>query len=409
MSLPPVGHVVIVGAGQAGFSMAIELRKLQFPGRISLLGQEPYAPYQRPPLSKSFLLGAGSPESLLLMPPQRLQEAKIDFVAGARVLAIDRSNSRVHLADGDAIHYDRLALATGGVNRHLPIPGAQGSNVVSLRTVDDAMRLRAHLAQGRRLVIVGGGFIGLEVAAMAVKAGLSVVVLEAQPRVLSRVTAPEVSAFFESAHRKAGADIRTNAQVAALIGEPVVREVMLADGSTLPADLVLVGIGTRPDTRLAEDAGLDVQDGILVDAFARTSDPNIVAAGDCTQQLNALTQRRVRLESIQNANDQARTAAATLSGQARPNDAVPWFWSDQGELKFQAAGLSVGHDHTVLRGNPDHCAFSLFYFRANRLVAVDSVNRPTDHLLARRWIAQGVSLDPQKLADESISLGTVLS
>lgn len=409
MSSPPVGHVVIVGAGQAGYSMAIELRKLQFPGRISLLGREPYGPYQRPPLSKSFLLGESSPESLSLISPLRLREAKIDFIAGACVRAIDRPNSRVLLADGDTVHYDRLALATGGVNRRLPIPGAQGSNVISLRTLGDAMRLRMHLSQGRKLVIVGGGFIGLEVAAVAVKAGLSVVVLEAQPRVLSRVTAPEVSVFFESAHRKAGVDIRTNAQVAALIGEPVVREVVLADGATLPADLVLVGIGTTPDTRLAEDAGLDVQDGILVDAFARTSDPNIVAAGDCTQQLNALVQRRVRLESIQNANDQARTAAATLSGQARPNDAVPWFWSDQGELKFQTAGLSVGHDRTVLRGNPDHCAFSLFYFRTNRLVAVDSVNRPTDHMLARRWIAQGVSPDPQKLADESISLGAVVS
>lgn len=408
MSSPTVSHVVIVGAGQAGYSMAIELRKLQFPGRVSLLGQEMHAPYQRPPLSKSFLMGGGSPESLSLILPERLQEAKIDFIAGAHAVAIDRPNSRVLLADGGAIHYDRLALATGGVNRHLPIPGARSSNVISLRTVDDAMRLREHWVQGRRLIIVGGGFIGLEVAAVAAKAGLSVTVVEAQSRVLSRVTAPEVSAIFESAHRKAGVDIRTNTQVAALVGAPVVREVVLADGSRLPTDLVLVGIGTTPDTRLAEEASLDVQDGILVDAFARTSDPNIVAAGDCTNQLNALAQRRVRLESIQNANDQARTAAATLSGQARPYDAVPWFWSDQGELKFQAAGLSVGHDRRVLRGNPDHCAFSLFYFRADRLVAVDSVNRPQDHMLARRWIAQGVPLDPRKLADESISLGAAV-
>jgi len=397
-------HVVIVGAGQTGGAIAIELRKLRYPGRITMIGQEAYPPYQRPPLSKAYLAGDMTREKLLLIPEQRLDAMGIEFVGGTDVLSIDRQRKSVLLADGRSIPYGRLALATGGQNRQLPLPGADRPNVLSLRTIEDTDRILLHWKPGARLAIVGGGFIGLEVAAAAARAGLQVTVLEAMPQILSRVTVPEVSRFFEQEHRAAGVTIKTSANVVGLEGIPNVSQVLLEDGSRIDVDLVLVGIGLSPNTHLAEDSGLECGDGIIVDEFAQTSDPHIVAAGDCANHPSAYAQRRLRLESVQNATDQARTAAATLCGQLKSYNAIPWFWSDQYDLKLQTVGLCAGHDCQVMRGNPASRSFSMFYFIAGRLIAADNVNRVQEHMWARRLIAQGARLDLGRVANESIDL-----
>ena len=397
-------HVVIVGAGQTGGAIAIELRKLRYPGRITMIGQEAYPPYQRPPLSKAYLAGDVTREKLLLIPEQRLDAMGIEFVGGTDVLSIDRQRKSVLLADGRSIPYRRLALATGGQNRQLPLPGADRPNVLSLRTIEDTDRILLHWKPGARLAIVGGGFIGLEVAAAAARAGLQVTVLEAMPQILSRVTVPEVSRFFEQEHRAAGVTIKTSANVVGLEGIPNVSQVLLEDGSRIDVDLVLVGIGLSPNTHLAEDSGLECGDGIIVDEFAQTSDPHIVAAGDCANHPSAYAQRRLRLESVQNATDQARTAAATLCGQLKSYNAIPWFWSDQYDLKLQTVGLCAGHDCQVMRGNPASRSFSMFYFIAGRLIAADNVNRVQEHMWARRLIAQGARLDLGRVANESIDL-----
>jgi 3-phenylpropionate/trans-cinnamate dioxygenase ferredoxin reductase subunit len=398
------GRVVIIGAGQAGCTIAIELRKLGYPGSITMLGAEPHPPYQRPPLSKAYLAGKVASEKLMLMPEQRRQDADIEFLGGVEVLEIDRQRKTVLLAKGRSISYDQLALTTGGRNRCLPLPGADRCNVMSLRSIEDAERIREYWRPGTRLVIVGGGFIGLEAAAVAVTAGLRVTVLETLPHVLSRVTVPKVSSFYEQAHRAAGVTIQTNVQIDRFEGSPAVTHVVLTNGSCIEADLVLVGIGLIPNTDLAETAGLDCKNGILVNEFARTSDPLIVAAGDCANHPSAYAQSRLRLESVQNAVDQARTAAATLCGQSKPYNAVPWFWSDQYDLKLQVVGLSSGHDQWVIRGDTCSRSFSVFYFLSGRLIAADSVNRTQDHMLARRLIARGARPDPLKLADGSICL-----
>lgn len=402
------GRIVIIGAGQAGCTVATELRRLGYAGRIILLGAEPHPPYQRPPLSKAYLSGAATADKLMLLPEQRQRDANIEFLPGATVASIDRSTASLCMTDGQILSWDRLALTTGGRNRRLQLPGADGSNVFSLRSLDDANCLRAWWRPGTRLVIIGGGFVGLEAAAAAVSAGLHVTLLETAAHVLSRVTVPSVSKFFEQAHRAAGVNIHTGVQIARLEGAPTVSQVVLANGACFAADVVLVGIGMVPNTELAAAAGLECDNGILVDTCACTSDPRIVAAGDCTNHPSVYAQRRLRLESVQNAVDQARSAAASLCGLSRPYQTVPWFWSDQYDLKLQTAGLSSGHDQWVIRGDTRSRSFSVFYFRLGQLIAADSINRMQDHLLARRLIAQGASPDPHRMADESLTLSAAV-
>lgn len=401
-------RVVIVGAGQAGLSIATELRKLGHEGSITMIGSDPTPPYQRPPLSKAYLSGELSQEKLMLLPGQRYRDANIDCLSGVEVVEVDRRYRQARLSDDRLVSYDYLAFTTGGTNRPLMLAGANSPNVLSLRNIRDADLIRGYWKVGTRLVIIGGGFIGLEVAAVAVKQGLHVTILEAQPHVLSRVTIPQVSSFYEQVHRAAGVAVRTNVRIDRFEGSPMVAQVVLADGTYIDADLVLVGIGLIPNTSLAEAAGIECRDGILVDEFARTTDPNIVAAGDCTNHPSFYAQRRLRLESVQNAVDQGRTAAATIVGQPRPYNVVPWFWSDQYGLKLQVAGLSIGHDQFVIRGSPDKQSFSVFYFQSGRLIAADSINRMQDHLMARRLIAQRVCPDPLKISDESIHLNDLL-
>ena len=399
--------VVIVGAGQAGGESAAELRKLGFAGRIVILGEEPQPPYKRPPLSKAYLAGSVQESGLYVMQAVQLEKASIEFRGDARVVRIDRAAKTVHLADGTTQAYDKLVLATGGRARPLTVPGADAANVFPLRTITDVQGIRAHCSEGKRVVIVGGGFIGLEVAAVAIKLGLKVTVLEGLPRVLARVTAPEVSAFFERAHREAGVDLRTGAQMAGFEGSPVTA-VLLADGTRIACDFVGVGIGLIANTEVAQDAGVVVDNGIVVDEYAQTSDPDIVAAGDCTNHPSEFLGRRVRLESVQNAMEQGRAAARTLFGRVEPYRMVPWFWSDQYDLKLQMVGVSGTHDQLVLRGDPaTQRSFAAFYLKQGKLIAADTVSRPQDFMFAKKLVAEGAVLDPAQLADESIPLKTL--
>jgi 3-phenylpropionate/trans-cinnamate dioxygenase ferredoxin reductase subunit len=403
-----VQTIVIVGAGQAGGETAVELRKRGFAGRVVVIGEEPYVPYRRPPLSKAYLSGAIGDEGLYLMQPAALQKADIEFIGDVRVERIDRVTRQVLLSDGRAIGYDRLALTTGGRARALSLPGADKANVFTLRGIADVQAIKAHCAAGKRAVIVGGGFIGLEAAAVLIKLGLQVTVLEGLPRVLARVTAPEVSGFFERVHREAGVDLRTGVAIERFEGEPLVDTVLLGDGSRIACDFVIAGIGLIPSTGLAEGAGLVVDNGIVVDEFCRTSDPHIVAAGDCANHPNAHFGRRLRLESVQNAMEQGRAAAAALLDAPVAYGPVPWFWSDQYDLKLQMVGLSAGFDQLIVRGDLSGRAFAAFYLQDGHLIAADTVNRPQDFMFAKKLVATRARIDAAVLADDAIPLKTLL-
>jgi len=399
---------VIVGAGQAGAETAIELRKLGHPGRVLILGDEPQVPYKRPPLSKAYLAGTVAEESLYVMQRPQLEKVGIEVRTGVRVERIERAAKTLQLSDGSTQAYSKLALATGGRARMLTLPGADKPNVYPLRSIADVQAIRAHCQLGRRVVIIGGGFIGLEVAAVAVKLGLQVTVLESLPRVLARVTVPEVSAFYEQAHREAGVDLRTGVQISAFEGGETVTHVLLGDGTRIATDFIVVGIGLIANVELAQAAGLAVDNGIVVDDCTRTSDPDIVAAGDCTNHPNLHYGRRLRLESVQNAMEQGRAAAHALAGQPKPYDMVPWFWSDQYDLKLQMVGLSAGFDQFVLRGDPAKRAFAIFYLGDGRLIAADAISRPQDFMFAKRLVAMRAQVNPAQLADESIPLKSLV-
>lgn len=403
-------HYVIIGAGQAGAEVASSLRKRGFEGRITLIGEEQAPPYRRPPLSKAYFSGDATGDSLFVMKPEQLEKARIDFIGGVAVTAIDPAAHTVALADGRSIGYDRLALTTGGRPRPIPVAGADLDGVCLLRSIADVDAIRERCREGMHITIVGGGFIGLEVAASARKLGLDVTVVEALDRVLARVTAPVVSRFFERIHREAGVDLRTGIGVQAFEGDDGrVSRVTLGDGTHVDTDLVVVGIGLIPNTEIAEAAGLAVDNGIIVDECARTSDPDIVAAGDCANHPNRFAGGRTRLESVQNAMEQARVAAATMLGAEEVYEAVPWFWSDQYDCKLQMAGLSGGFDAIVLRGDPEsESRFSAFYLREGRLIAADSVGRPQDFMFAKKLVTAGIAPDPEQLADPDVPLKEML-
>ncbi|EMD24371.1 NAD(P)/FAD-dependent oxidoreductase [Amycolatopsis azurea] len=375
--------VLVVGAGQSGFGVATSLRDKGFDGRVVLIGDEPGLPYQRPPLSKGYLAGTAGDAQLRLRPEDFFAEKSIELIPG-RVASVDRDGAKVVLEDGSAHEYDHLVLATGSVNRVLPVPGSTLDGVFTLRTKDEADVLRAALESAENVVVVGGGFIGLEFAAHA---GRPVTIVEAQDRLMARVATPEVSAYFAALHEGAGHTILLGKGVAALRGEGRVTEVELSDGSLLPADLVLVGVGVEPRTRLAEEAGLAVANGVVVDEHLRTSDPKISAVGDCANFPCVQAGTATRLESVQNAVDQARAAAAVITGEPAPYDSLPWFWTDQLGAKLQIAGILTGAGETVVTGDREGGKFSVLSFRDGVLAGVESVNRPPDHIAARRLFA----------------------
>ena len=404
--------IVIVGAGQAGMQIAESLRQEGFSGTLTLCGEEPHPPYQRPPLSKKWLIEGGTTASLAVRGPAVMERLRIDLKLNSRVRAIDRSRRQVELADGSRLPYERLALATGSLPRTLPIPGASLPGVLALRGIADSRAIgeaiRRCVAEARPLVVVGGGFIGLEVAAAARKLGAEVTVLEGLPRLMSRVTAPVVSDSFARLHRSHGVQLMFGAQVAEIVGyEGHVAAVRTRDGQEYPAGCVVVGIGVDPDDLLARSAGLLCERGIVVDDCARTSDPMIAAAGDCTARRLG-DGELVRLESVQNAIEQGRSAAAALMGRERPFIAAPWFWSDQFEVKLQMVGLSRGYDQVVTRGDLEKPAYSAFYFRAGRLLAVDSLNRIPDHMQAKKLLDNGLSPTPEQAADPQFELPSLL-
>lgn len=406
---------IIVGAGHAAAELATNLRDHGWQGRILLIGDEPHLPYHRPPLSKAYLSGAATTEGLLIKPRATYEKANVGIITGVRVSRIDREASTAYLADGRTAHYDRLILATGGRPRQLPVPHIQqaesAGNFHYLRTLQDVDRIRRQFEPGMRLVIIGGGYVGLEVAAVAIQHGLQVTVLEALPRVLARVTAPELSAFYESRHRQAGVDIRTNTQVADVQLDPsgdAVSAVLCVGGSSVPADLVVVGIGLVPNVELAEDAGLAVDNGIMVDEFGQTSDPKIYAAGDCTNHPNPLLGRRLRLESVPNALEQARCVASSICGKPKAYASIPWFWSDQYQLKLKMVGLSQGYDQLVIRGTPESDSFAAFYLQDGYVLAADTVNRPAEFMLGKRLISERTRVDPARLADDGIPVKDLL-
>ena len=394
---------VIVGASHAGTQLALSLRQGGWTGRIVLVGDEPVNPYQRPPLSKDILSGAKSLENIPIRPASVLENAGIELILGRRVESIDRSAKTLSMDDGSTLAYDKLALTLGAHPATIPLTGSDKHGVHYLRNLADVEQIRPFIGQGEGAVIVGGGYIGLEAGAVLHQLGMRVTVLEALPRVLQRVTAPVVSAFYERLHDEEGVRVMTSSLVTSIEGELRVERVFCADGSEFDAGLVIIAVGVLPNTALAESAGLRVEDGILVDEFACTSDPDIVAAGDCTRHLNPIYHRRVRLESVQNAMDQAKTAAATLNGKPEPYHALPWFWSDQYDVKLQIAGLSQGYDNIVLRGDPEKGrSFAVFYFEGDRLLAVDAINRPGEFMLGKKLLMQGASVDKARLADDSI-------
>ena len=391
------GRALVVGASHAGVQVAAGLRQEGWAGEIIVVGDEPALPYQRPPLSKAYLAGKSSLDELAIRKPEFYDKHNIRLVQST-VTQVDRAARQLVLSDGQTMAYKGLALCTGGRARSLSVPGIDLPGIFYLRTFADVASIRASAAPGRHAVIVGGGYIGLETAASLRALGLEVTVLEAAERVLERVTAPEVSSFYERVHRNAGVVIRTGALVEAMAGDNHIREVVLAGGERIPADLVIVGVGLVPNTELAAEAGLQVEDGIVIDDLARTSDPRIVAAGDCASHRMARYDRLVRLESVPSAGAQAKTAAATLCGKERPIAALPWFWSDQYDLKLQIAGLNTGYDDLVLSGDPTRDRdFTCYYLQQGRLLAADCVNRPRDFMKAKQVISQGLDVDRDQL------------
>ena len=400
--------VVIIGAGQAGVQVALSLRQMGHAGGVTLIGDEPHPPYQRPPLSKAYLKGGMTADQLLLRPAEALAAQRIDLRTGLCITGIDRAVRQV-TGDGIALPYDALVIATGTRPRPLPLPGADLPGVLTLRGIGDADRLAAALEMADRVVIIGGGFIGLEVAATARLKGKAVTVVEAAPRVMARAVAPAVSSWFEAMHRGMGTTVLTGTGVAAVAGAARVEAVVLADGRRLPADLVLVGIGAVPNDDIARAAGLACPNGIATDTQGRTDDPAIWAAGDCALTPNPFAGGAVRLESVQNAIDQAKCVAAAILGGDRPHDAVPWFWSDQGNAKLQTTGLPLNADAHVLRGDPAEGRFTVFHLKHGAIIAADSVNMPADHMAARRLVTARAAVDPATLADPATPLKSLLS
>jgi 3-phenylpropionate/trans-cinnamate dioxygenase ferredoxin reductase subunit len=362
------------------------------------VGDEPYLPYQRPPLSKKFLAGELELERLFIRPAEFYAEAKVDVRLGVKANSIDRGARRVALSDGTTLPYSHLVLATGSSVRKLALPGSDLPGVFYLRDVKDVLAIQTHFKSGARAVIVGAGYIGLEVAAVAVKRGMQVTVLEMMDRVMSRVAAPVVSAFYEREHRSAGVDFRFKTAVSGFEGGSHVTGVRTSAG-LIPADFVVVGVGIQPVVDLALAAGLACANGIVVDEFGRTSDPQIFAAGDCTNHPSFLAERRLRLESVQNAIEQAKAAASAICGKPKPYTDVPWFWSDQYDLKLQIAGIADTSDEKVLRGDPASRKFAIFHLRQGVIASVECVNAAPEFMMGRQLIAKRARIAPERLAD----------
>jgi 3-phenylpropionate/trans-cinnamate dioxygenase ferredoxin reductase subunit len=401
--------VLIAGAGHAGFQLAASLRQHGYGGRVCLINDEAHLPYQRPPLSKAYLKGEGRPDSLMFRPDKFYRDQNIELI-GDRAVSIDRAAHKLLLASGASLDYGHLVLATGARNRLLDIPNANLEDVRYLCILDESEALRQRIATGRHVVVIGAGFIGLEFAATARIKGLEVDVVELGARVMARAVTAEISDYFQQRHTAAGIRIHLGVQATSIESDGTnVTGVSLSDGRHVPADLVVVGVGVLPNVELAGEAGLPVASGIIVDEQLLTSDPDISAIGDCALFASPRFGGSLRLESVQNASDHARCVAARLTGNAKPYDGQPWFWSDQGDDKLQIAGLTTGYDRVVVRGDPTQRSFSAFCYKAGQLVGVESVNRASDHVFGRKILGMNRSIGPEQAADMSFDLKAALT
>jgi 3-phenylpropionate/trans-cinnamate dioxygenase ferredoxin reductase subunit len=399
-----ISTILIIGGGQAGAQAVDTLRREGFAGRLVLIGDEPDLPYQRPPLSKKYLSGEMTADRLLFRHRSFYDEHRVELRLGIQAVRLDTAARQIELADGEKLSYDRLLLCLGAGPRRLTCPGATLPGVHYLRAHGDVPPIQAAFKPQARLVIVGGGYIGLETAATCRRMGCEVTVLEMADRVMNRVVAPLVSEYFAREHRMHGVGIVCDMRVVRLEGAGKVEKVVCSDGSSHAADLVIVGVGAIATTELASTAGLTCDNGIVVDEYCRTSDAAIYAAGDCTNHPSLRFGRRVRLESVDNAFEQAKTAALNLLDRPVAHDRVPWFWSDQFDNKLLIVGLSQDHDAQVLRGDPASRSFSVCYLRGGELLAVEAVNHSKDYMAARKLIAERALLNPEKLADAQVSL-----
>ncbi|MDZ5700098.1 NAD(P)/FAD-dependent oxidoreductase [Chelativorans sp. M5D2P16] len=402
-------RIVIVGAGQAGLETATALRQRGFEGQVTIVGEEEHEPYQRPPLSKDFLKSGGSTTTgVFLRAPSFFTEKRIDLRLGARAERIDREEHRLILRGGEALSYDHLVLATGATNRRLPVPGLDHPDVLELRGLDHARRLLDRLPRFGHVCIIGGGFIGLEIASFLREKDVAVTVVEATARLMGRVVSKQMSRFFRDFHERSGVAFRFEAPVTEVAHGAQGSTVRLTDGGVIEADAVLLAAGVVPDDALARAAGLAVDDGIVVDELLLTSDPAISAIGDCAAHPSRFATGRVRLESVQNALDQAKCVAARLTGAPHPYDSVPWFWSTQGTARLQIAGLATDADDDILRGDPASGRFSVYRYKCEVLRAVETVNNPGEHMLARRLIAAGVPVAREQVRDPDFDLKRLL-
>lgn len=406
MSTTPI--CLIIGASHAGASLATAVRKEGWTGRILVIGDETVLPYHRPPLSKTLLMGEKTTDQIEIFKAAVYEKAGIEFRLGVRVESINRSAKTVLLNNGETLSYDKLGLCTGARVRKLDIPGANLKGVHYLRTLADAQAIQAAVKPGGKAVIVGGGYIGLETAASLNKLGMEVTVLEMMNRILERVTAPELSAYYSDLHSRNGVNIVVNAQALELRGTDHVQQVVCNEDRVLDADLVIIGIGVIPNTELAAAAGLEIDNGIVVDEFAHTADPDIVAVGDCTNHPNDMLGYRLRLESVPNAMEQAKTAAASICGQQKAYHALPWFWSDQYSAKLQIAGMNRGYDKVIIRGEPSSDQFVAWYVKGDQILAADCINSAKEFMAAKKIIGQKVVIDTASLSDLSIDLNTLI-
>lgn len=397
-------RVVIIGAGQAGGQTAYSLRLGGYAGEITLIGDEPQPPYQRPPLSKAYFKGELEADRLYLKPLDYYAEHRVELLTGVAATRIDLDGRKVELSSGASVGWDRLVIATGSRPRRLPVEGADLAGVFELRTLADVDLLKAAAYADARLVVVGAGYIGLEAAAVASQLGLKVTVLEAMPQVLSRVTGPEIAQFYNRVHRAAGVDIRTSARLVAFEGADHVTGVKLEGGEVIPADVVLVGVGVLPNMELAAEAGLVCGNGIVVDAQMRASQPDVYAIGDVAWRPLVHYGREGRLESVHNAIEGGKIVAASILGMAPPTLEAPWFWSDQYDLKLQTAGLWTGADERIVRGDPQSRSFAVFYLKEGRVIAVDAVNAGPEFIVGKKLVAAQATVAPGELVDKSISM-----
>ena len=384
--------MVIIGAGHAAGQAAASLRQEKYEGPITIIGDEPHIPYQRPPLSKQYLAGEQGIERVYLRPEKFYHDKDVTLKLGVTATAIDRDSQSISLDNGETVDYDKLIIATGSRPRKLSIPGSDLGGIHYLRTIADVDAIRDEMAAGKNLVVVGGGYIGLEVAAVGIEQGLNVHVLEMEDRILQRVTTPEMSAYYHNLHTGRGVNIHTNTGVTGFAGEGQVNQVLCGDVS-FDADLVIVGIGIIPNIELAEACGLECTNGIAVNDHCQTSDPNIYAAGDCTFHPNPLLERSLRLESVPNAMEQARVSVSNMLGGDKVYAAIPWFWSDQYELKLQMVGFSADGDTQVVRGNMDENQFAVFYLNGGKVVAADAVNSPKEFMVCKQLVGKEVDAD----------------